>query len=82
MRVEVILPKVDMDMDTGVIVEWKVADGARVREGEILFDMETNKSVMEVESPGSGIIRGLAPITGEPIAIGTPVALIYDEEQV
>ena len=82
MPVEVILPKVDMDMDSGVIVEWKVADGACVSEGDTLFDMETNKSVMEVESPGSGIIRGLAPITGEPIAIGTPVAWIYDENEV
>ena len=34
----------------------------------ILFEIETNKSVMEVESPGSGVIRDLAPITGEPIA--------------
>ena len=31
---------------------------------------------MEVESPGSGVIRDLAPITGEPIAVGTPVAWI------
>ncbi|MGH8714137.1 MAG: dihydrolipoamide acetyltransferase family protein [Casimicrobiaceae bacterium] len=76
MAVEVILPKVDMDMETGIITEWKVAPGDRVRQGQILFDIETNKSVMEVESPGSGTIRDLAPITGEPIAVGTPVAWI------
>jgi pyruvate/2-oxoglutarate dehydrogenase complex dihydrolipoamide acyltransferase (E2) component len=29
---------------------------------------------MEVESPGSGVIRDLAPITGEPVAVGTVVA--------
>ena len=81
MPVEVILPKVDMDMETGVIIEWKVGDGARVRRGDILFDIETNKSVMEVESPGAGIIRKLTPITGEPIAVGTAVAWIYDENE-
>lgn len=81
MPVEVILPKVDMDMETGVIIEWKVVDGAHVRPGDILFDIETNKSVMEVESPGTGIIRQLTPITGEPIAVGTPVAWIYDENE-
>lgn len=81
MPVEVILPKVDMDMETGVIIEWKVVDGARVKPGEILFDIETNKSVMEVESPGGGIIRKLMPVTGEPIAVGTPVAWIYDENE-
>jgi pyruvate dehydrogenase E2 component (dihydrolipoamide acetyltransferase) len=76
MPIEVILPKVDMDMETGVIIEWKVVAGAHVRKGDILFDLETNKAVMEVESPGSGIIRQLAPITGEPIAVGTVVGWI------
>jgi pyruvate dehydrogenase E2 component (dihydrolipoamide acetyltransferase) len=76
MPIEVILPKVDMDMDDGIITEWKVAPGDRVRQGQILFDIETNKSVMEVESPGSGVIRDLAPITGEPIAVGTVVGWI------
>ena len=66
MPIEVILPKVDMDMEDGIITEWKVAAGDRVRQGQILFDIETNKSVMEVEAPGSGVIRDLAPITGEP----------------
>lgn len=76
MPVEVILPKVDMDMESGIITEWKVAPGDRVRQGQILFDIETNKAVMEVESPGSGVIRDLAPITGEPVAVGTVVGWI------
>jgi pyruvate dehydrogenase E2 component (dihydrolipoamide acetyltransferase) len=76
MPIEVILPKVDMDMDDGIITEWKVAPGDRVRQGQILFDIETNKSVMEVESPASGVIRDLAPITGEPVAVGTVVGWI------
>jgi pyruvate dehydrogenase E2 component (dihydrolipoamide acetyltransferase) len=76
MPIEVILPKVDMDMEDGIITEWKVAAGDRVRQGQILFDIETNKSVMEVEAPGSGVIRDLAPITGEPIAVGSVVGWI------
>ncbi len=76
MPIEVILPKVDMDMEDGIITEWKVAAGDRVRRGQILFDIETNKSVMEVEAPGSGVIRDLAPITGEPVAVGTVVGWI------
>ena len=82
MAVEVILPKVDMDMDSGVIVEWKVAEGARVAQGDVLFDLETNKSLMEVESPGSGIIRSLMPVTGEPVVVGTVVAWIHDASEV
>jgi pyruvate dehydrogenase E2 component (dihydrolipoyllysine-residue acetyltransferase) len=74
--IEVILPKVDMDMESGVIAAWKVAAGDRVAQGDILFEMETGKATMEVESPGSGVIRDLAGITGEPIAVGMPVAWI------
>jgi pyruvate dehydrogenase E2 component (dihydrolipoamide acetyltransferase) len=76
MAIEVVLPKVDMDMENGTIAAWHVADGDFVRQGDILFEMETNKSVMEVESPGTGRIRGLAPVTGEPVDVGTAVAWI------
>jgi pyruvate dehydrogenase E2 component (dihydrolipoamide acetyltransferase) len=74
--IEVILPKVDMDMESGVIVAWKVAEGDRVQAGDILFEMETDKAMMEVEAPESGVIRNLAEITNQPIAVGTPVAWI------
>ena len=76
MPVEVVLPKVDMDMESGTIAAWKVAEGAYVRRGDILFEMETSKSIMEVEAPATGTIRGLAAITGEPVMVGTPVAWI------
>jgi len=78
MAVEVVLPKVDMDMESGVIAAWKVADGDRVRAGDVLFEMETSKSIMEVEAPASGIVRGLARVDGAAIAVGTRVAWIDD----
>ncbi|GMU72150.1 MAG: biotin/lipoyl-binding protein [Burkholderiales bacterium] len=74
--VEVILPKVDMDMESGTIAKWLVEEGQRVREGDILFEMETGKSVMEVEAPASGIIRNLAPVDGRELPVGTQVAFI------
>jgi pyruvate dehydrogenase E2 component (dihydrolipoamide acetyltransferase) len=76
MPVQVVLPKVDMDMESGIIAEWKVIEGAYVHQGDIVFEMETGKSMMEVEAPATGTIRGLAAITGEPVMVGTPVAWI------
>lgn len=81
MAVEVVLPKVDMDMAEGTIAAWRVAEGDLVRAGDVLFEMETNKAMMEVESPASGRIRSLAPITGEPLAVGTIIAYV-DEASV
>jgi len=75
--IEVILPKVDMDMESGAISAWKVAEGAFVREGDIIFEMETDKSMMEVEAPGTGVIRDLARVSGEQIPVGTTVAWIH-----
>jgi len=74
--VEVILPKVDMDMETGVIATWHVAAGDRVAEGDILFDMETGKAMMEVEAPAAGVIRELALVDGAELPVGTRVAWI------
>ncbi|MCC6379675.1 MAG: biotin/lipoyl-binding protein [Burkholderiales bacterium] len=74
--VEVILPKVDMDMESGVIAKWLVQEGQRVEEGTLLFEMETGKAMMEVESPSAGVIRDLAPVDGRELPVGTQVAWI------
>ena len=55
MPVEVILPKVDMDMETGTIEAWHVKEGDQVRQGETIFEIGTNKAVMEA-------LGGLPPV--------------------
>lgn len=57
MPVEVILPKVDMDMATGQISRWFVAEGATVKQGDVLFEIETDKAAMEIDAPASGTLR-------------------------
>ncbi len=77
MAVEVILPKVDMDMTTGTISAWHVKDGDTVKKGQALFDIETDKAAMEIESPGDGVIKiGNAPVKSV-LPIGTVVAMIF-----
>jgi len=77
MPVEVILPKVDMDMTTGRISHWYVAEGAQVRQGDALFEIETNKAAMEIEAPASGMLRDVVGREGVDIAVGETVAWIY-----
>lgn len=76
MPTEVIMPKVDMDMASGKISTWHVAEGAQVERAAPLFDIETDKAAMEVESPATGTLHHTAPI-GTEVAIGAPVAWIY-----
>ena len=77
MPTEVILPRVDMDMTEGSITAWYAREGDSVKEGEPLFDIETSKATMEVESPASGIVRKVSASVGDTVPVGTVIAWIY-----
>ena len=77
MAIEVILPKVDMDMSTGRISKWLVADGAEVKKGDPLFEIETDKAAMEVESPGTGKLGQISAKEGDEVPIGQVIAYIF-----
>lgn len=81
MPVEVILPKVDMDMSHGKLATWHVAEGETVAKGAPLFDIETDKAAMEVEAPASGRLGAVAARPGDTVAVGTVVALIFAEDE-
>lgn len=78
MPVEVIMPKVDMDMASGKIVTWHIAEGEAVAKGDPLLDIETDKAAMEVEAPADGILHHTAA-EGSEIPIGQPCAWLYAE---
>ena len=79
MPVEVIMPKVDMDMATGLVAQWHAREGDTVKQGEPLFDIETDKSNMEIESPATGILRQVVASNGDTVDIGVCIAQIYAE---
>ncbi len=59
MATEVIMPKVDMVMETGTFVEWLKKEGEHVNKGDPLFVIDTDKAAIEMESPGDGILAGV-----------------------
>jgi pimeloyl-ACP methyl ester carboxylesterase len=79
MPTEIIFPKVDMDMTEGKIAKWHVAEGAVVAKGAPLFEIETDKAAMEIESPVSGVLRDVRAAEGVAVAVGSAVAFIYAE---
>jgi len=79
MPVEVILPKVDMDMESGQISRWYAKDGDAVTKGQVLFEIETDKAAMEVDSPSSGILRNVTAAEGTTVPVGQAVAWIFAE---
>ena len=81
MASEVILPRVDMDMASGKFARWLVGEGERVREGQPLFEIETDKAAMEVEATASGLLRGQRAQPGEVLPVGAVLAWIVGENE-
>ncbi len=74
--IEVIMPKLGLTMEEGTIVRWLKAEGDEVEKGEVVFEVQTDKVVMEVESPGSGILGRILVGEDETVPIAHVVAYI------
>ena len=74
MAVSVIMPALEMAQETGKLISWKKKEGERVSKGELLLEVETDKAVVEVESPGEGILSGVKAREGDVIPVGQTIA--------
>lgn len=77
----VVMPKLNLTMEEGVIVEWGKKVGDAVKADEVLCSIETEKSVVEMESPTSGVLLKVWGEIGERYSIKTPIALIGQPDE-
>ncbi len=75
---EVIMPALGMAQDTGLIVSWLKQSGDAVKAGDALFEVETDKATMEVESPTDGFLTDVQAEAGAEVPVGNVIALISD----
>jgi pyruvate dehydrogenase E2 component (dihydrolipoamide acetyltransferase) len=73
---EVIMPKVDMIMETGTFVEWLKQEGDHVNKGEPLFVITTDKAAIELEAPADGILASLKAKADDVIPVSEVIAYI------
>lgn len=73
---EFLMPSLGADMTEGTVTRWLVKPGDRVRRGDIVVEIETDKANMEVEIFESGTIEKILVSEGERVAVGTPLALL------
>ena len=76
MPTEVIMPKVDMVMETGTFVEWLKKEGEHVNKGDPLFVIDTDKAAIEMESPADGILAGVRAKLNDVIPVTEVIAYI------
>lgn len=71
-----LMPSLGADMEHGKIVEWLVKPGDYVRRGDLVAVVDTDKTVMDVESFQEGVVAELLVDLGETVPVGTPLARI------
>ena len=76
MAVEIVMPRVDMDMTSGRMGRWHAAEGAHVEKGATLFEIETDKAAMEVDAPASGVLKFVAASEGDVLPVGACIGWI------
>src|SRR5476651_131283 len=73
------MPKLSDTMTEGVVAKWHKKVGDKVKNGELLADIETDKATMEFESFYDGVLLYIGVETGKPVAIDSLLAIIGKE---
>ena len=76
----ILMPKAGNDMEEGMLIRWAVSEGDRVKVGMVLFEIETDKATLEVESEFEGTVRRIVVNAGETVPVHTPLAYLADSD--
>jgi pyruvate dehydrogenase E2 component (dihydrolipoamide acetyltransferase) len=76
---EVVMPQLGLTMEEGTVTSWYKKLGDRVEKGEMLFALETDKAVMEVESTDAGYLNAIVVEIGKTLPVGTLIAILGDQ---
>lgn len=75
MSIELKIPKLGMSMEEAILQEWCVKDGEQIAEGQLIYLLETDKSVQEVEAPRAGVVK-ISGKEGETYLVGAVIGII------
>ena len=70
------MPKTGLDMTEGEIVSWRKNEGDPVQAGEVLLEIMTDKTSMELEAEASGVLLKITPQDGETVPIAEVIGYI------
>ena len=76
MAVEIIMPKLGVDMQEGEIIEWKKQEGNEVKEGDILLEIMSDKTNMEIEAEDSGVLLKIVKGNGQVVPVTEVIGYI------
>lgn len=77
---DIIMPALGMTQDSGRIISWKKRVGDDIAIGDILMEVETDKTTIEVEAQHSGFLAKIFSDEGTDVPVGEVIAIISDAE--
>lgn len=77
----IIMPKLGFNMNEGKLVKWYKQEGDAVTKGENLFSIETDKTNMDIEATGDGVVRKLFIEEGDTLPVTLPIAIIGSADE-
>src|SRR5713101_1116344 len=81
MPTNVIMPALELAQETGKVLQWLKSPGDKVRKGEPLVEIETDKATTEIEAPASGVLGDVTARDGDVVPVGQTIALIFASEE-
>ena len=81
MATKIMMPKLSDTMEEGVILKWHRKEGEKIKQGEILAEIESDKADMELEAYDTGVVRKLVIPEGGKAPIGALIAVIGDADE-
>jgi len=78
--VNILMPALSPTMEEGTLAKWLVKEGDRIKSGDLIAEIETDKATMEFEAVDEGIIGKLLVSEGsEGVKVNSPIAIVLDD---
>lgn len=79
---DIVIPRLSEKIIDCQVARWLKSEGDYVMEGEVLVELETEKTTIEIESPCEGILNGIYVFEGEEVIDGERIGVINAEEAI
>ena len=78
---EVKLPQLGQTMEEGTVVNCLIKVGSEVKKGDAIFEIETDKATLEMESPADGFVKHILVETGQTLPVGAAMMILGDKDE-
>lgn len=76
MPIDITMPRLSDTMQQGTIVKWNVKEGQKVKSGDVIADIETDKATMELQSFDDGVVAAIPVPQGQTVPVGTVMLVL------